>query len=195
MTQGLVFHGAVIQDQQRTEIEKYWDVHDDVYQELVMAGFEPLRKPAGEFPEVSIEDYLNIEGEQYTRTMAWIDIWFAYASDILAWLKGRELGLTEELEDIERELKKLKRQEYESLPKKSRPSEAELREVAESHPRCREIRRDLVVLRNKIKVVQSRVDALERFAKGLSRQVTIRGQNIELGGAVGGRRPPAPIVR
>ena len=106
MNQGLTLQGVGISDRQQQSIEEYWDIYDETYQMLSMMGFDELQKPPGDFPHVEVKDYENIEGENYTRTMAWIDIWFVYASDRLAWFRGQRIGLTEELKDIERELKK-----------------------------------------------------------------------------------------
>lgn len=196
MTQGLVIPGSIgIPDTRQQSIEEYWDVENSSYEKLAMMGFDELPKPPCDFPQITVQDYENIEGEQYTQLMAMVDIWFVYAKDKQAWLEGRIIGREEELKDLEREIKRNKRQEYDGVPKKNQPSETELKEEAQSYPRCREIRRELAELRHVEKVIKARIDGCERLASGLSRQVTLRGQNIDLGGRVGGRRTPGPITR
>jgi len=189
MTQGLTVQGLGIPDRQQQTIEDFWDVYDSSYQKLVMMGFDELPKPEGDFPHISIRDYENIEGDQYTRLMALVDLWFVYAKDRHAWCEGHIIGLEEELRDLEREIKRQYRKQHENVPKKNQPSETEIKEEAQSYPRCRQIRRDLAELKNTEAVLKARIDSLERLASGLSRQVTIRGQNIDLGGKMAGRRP------
>lgn len=177
-----------------TSLQQYWAVQDTAYQKLVMMGFSPLNRPDGEFPHITVEDYEKIEGAQYTQIMATVDIWFSYANDRYAWLEGQVIALEEELKDAERELRKQYRDHYASMPKKDRPTESEIKDAAMSFPRCREIRRLLAELNTMTAVIKARIAACERLASGLSRQVTLRGQSIELGGRVGGR-PPQPFGR
>lgn len=196
MTAGLVVAPSLgIPDQQQSTIHNYWDVQDSAYQELVMMGFDELPKPNGDFPQVTVQDYENIEGDQYTKIMALVDVWFVYAKDRHAWFEGRKMAKQEELKDLEREIRRTRRLELQRMqtPKKDMPSETELKEEAQSYPACRAIRREIAQLEHVEGVLKARIEGLERLAAGLSRQVTVRGQNIDLGGRVGGRRPPGPI--
>jgi hypothetical protein len=186
--------GAVgIPDQQQQTIEQYWDVYNEVWNTLQVMGFNQLPKPDGTFPHITPDDYANIEGDQYTTMMALVDVWFVYAKDAHSWIEGRVIGLQEELKDLERELKRAYRHQHAQMDKKDRPTETAIKEEAQSYPRCREIRKELVKLSGLQGTIKARIEGCERLSAGLSRQVTLRGQGIDLGGRVGGRRPPAPI--
>jgi len=192
MNQGLVVPTSLgVPDQQQSAIQNYWNVQDSAYQQLVMMGFDELPKPNGDFPHITAQDYENIEGDQYTTTMALVDLWFVYAKDRHAWVEGRKMAKEEELKDLEREIKRTRRLQLQQAQtsKKDMPSETELKEEAQSWPACRALRREIAELDHVEGVLKARIEGLERLAAGLSRQVTVRGQNIDLGGRVGGRRP------
>ena len=184
--------GAGIPDQQQSSIAQFWNTYPNVCTMLQTMGFNPLSKPDGVFPHITPADYANIEGEQYTQIMALVDVWFVYARDAQAWIEAKVIGLNEEVKDLERENKRAMRAQYANVPKKDQPNETTLKEEAQAYPRCREIRQELVCLDGMMGVIKARLDGCERLSSGLSRQITIRGQNIELGGRTGGR-PHTPI--
>ncbi len=186
--------GAVgIPDQQQQSIEQFWDIGSQIEAELQQMGFPPLAKPAVGYPNITPQDYATLEGEHYTHIMSVVDVWFVYAKDQHARLEGAALLLDEELGDLERELKRGIREQWKSAPKKDQPSETALKEEAASYPRCRQIRHHLARINYAKKTTKARIEGLERLASGLSRQVTIRGQEIDLGGHNTGRRPNMPF--
>lgn len=179
---------AGISDTQQQNINQYWDNYGSLVASLQQMGFNPLTKPDGDFPHVTPADYANVEGDQYTQIMAMVDVWFVYAKDARSWIEARVIGLKEELKDTERELKRSMKSQYANVPKKDQPNETTIKEEAQSYWRCREIRKELSQLEGAKGIIEARIDGCERLSAGLSRQVTIRGQNIDLGGRTGPRQ-------
>jgi hypothetical protein len=102
-------------------------------------------------------------------------------------VKGRLDTIRNEMAMMGVDLRKQVRLEVEAKTRK-KPSEAEMKDLLQELPHYRELLR----LEQDYYIMQRHLDAqlegLERHARGLSRQVTLRGQSIELGGAAGGRR-------
>jgi hypothetical protein len=139
-------------------------------------------------PEINPHSYTNLEGDQYSILMGQVDAWFSYTGSTLAQVKGRLDAIRNEMTMMGVDLRRAVRTQVDAGTRK-KPSEAEMKDFLLELPRYQELLR----LEQDYGIMQKHIDAilegLERHAKGLSRQVTIRGQNIDLGGAVGGRKP------
>lgn len=190
-TLGDVGQVALTDAQQDAVTESWSEVFDRAYQKLSMEGFDPIETPAAcEYPDITPAHYANIEGEEYSTTMASVDYWFARGKEKLGWIEAELICREGEFRDVVRGLKNALRDQNKTLKKTERPSETELKELAESYPYPREIHQRITELKALKKVLDNRLEGLERLAAGLSRQVTLREQNIALQNERRGGRSP-----
>ena len=192
----LITDGVIgqIPDQEQDAIAEAWqEVYDRACQNLSIAGFDQhLTIAAVPFPEVTPDHYVHMEGEQYTVVMAAVDYWFGRAKEWVGWVDAQLICLEGEYKDIIRE-SKLRLRDTAKLVVSKRsdlPKETELKEQAERQPYPRQLAQKITELKAQKTILDSRVAILERFAAGLSRQVTIRGQEIDLQGKSTPRRHP-----
>lgn len=190
---GLDVGEVTVSDHEQDSVTEDWrDVFGKAQQSLDISGFTEIEsEPACPFPEVTPAHYANLEGEAYTDIMAAVDYWFGRAHERKGWIEAELLCREAEFKDIVRELKKAIRRNAKTVAakKSDMPSETEIKEEAESYQYPRELHQRITELSAMKKVVDSRIGSLERFAHGLSRQVTLRGQNIEVGGQQHRRGP------
>lgn len=182
MTLESVSQVALTDEQQDRVTEEWQEVFDRAYQSLTIAGFEPNQSLAAvDIPEITPADYVNIEGEEYTRLMGGVDYWFSRAKEKLGWVEAELICREGEHKDVVRGLKNALREEAKKITRKSdRPTETDIKEQAESYPYPRELSMRITELRAMEAVLKGRIEGLERFARGLSRQVTLREQEINL---------------
>jgi len=167
-------------DEQQQQLEDYWDTYPEIYQNLELMGFGELPKPQCPQPQLTPEDYVNLEGDAYTIKQAQVDLWMGYAVDTRARLEAQILQRTNAMKDM-LTMGKLAIKERYPDPKK-RPNETTIKEEVMAHPHYRQLLNEQQKLEQALKVVEARVSYYERLAGGLSRQITFRGQNIDVGG-------------
>jgi hypothetical protein len=166
-----------------------WDSYDNVIMELSLKGIDPGGKPNFPRPIIDPSQYSDLEGVNYSTVMGQVDRWFEYMRSSQAEIEGRLIAVRNEMDIIGVDLRSDVRRQVEANTMK-KPTEAELKDRVKEQPRYRELMRyeqDLEIAQKQVCAI---VESLERYAKGLSRQITIRGQDIELGGMENGRRPP-----
>ena len=173
-------------EQQQQALHSAWDNYDQVHQTLMQLGMFPTCRPPFDRPIPTPEQYANLEGDDFHTLMNQVDRWFDYASGLKAELDGRLIAIENEMDILGVDIRTRMRQEVEAGRHK-KLSEAELKDLVKTVPRVRELMKtkqdlDIALLR-----VKSILDSLERYAKGLSRQVTLREQNIQISGANTGR--------
>lgn len=167
---------------QEEETKQVWDTYDGVYGHLVYWGFAPNGKPPFPLPDIQPEQYVNVEGAQYPILMAQVNKWFEYTSTTLAMVRGRLIAIENEMDMINVDIRKELRRQVKGGAREKIP-EAELKEIVKEHPRYRELllhQQNYDIMRLHLEAV---LENLDRHGKGLSRQITIRGQEIDLTGA------------
>lgn len=189
---------VALTDAQQDQVTEQWqDVYDRACQTLSIAGFDQRVIPAAcEYPEITPAHYTNLEGEAYTEVMSVVDYWFGRAKENLGWVEAELICREGEFKDVVRGIKNMLREQAKQIPKKmDRPTETEIKENAESFPYPRQLHQRITELKAAQKVLDNRVEALERFAAGLSRQITLRQQEIDIHGRNQGRRHPGQFQR
>lgn len=182
-----------ITDEEQDRVTESWtDVFDRALQTLSMAGFDqPTDDPVEPYPDITPDDYVNLEGDNYTRMMAKVDYWFNRAKHRLGWVEAELICRESEFKDVVRGIKNALREDTRGLKKAERPTETELKEQAESYPYPRSLAQRITELKANQLVLTNCIEGLERFASGLSRQITLREQDIHLTNQMhrGGRKP------
>jgi hypothetical protein len=160
-----------------------WDSYTHVFEQLTSWGFIPPGRPSFPIPDIEPERYARLEGDAYPRLMGQVDAWFAYTRSWLAEIANRLICIRNEMDMIGVDLRRYYRTQVESkiIPKK--PTESELSDLLKEQPRYRELMKYEQDFSMMQKHVDAILDGLERHAKGLSRQITIRGQEIDVSGA------------
>lgn len=176
---------VALNDEQQDQITSQWaDVYEDAYKTLTISGFEEVTTPPAIPPlDITPNDYANLEGENYTHHMSHVDYWFVRAKEQLGWVEAELICREGEYKDVTRTIKNQLREQSKGIAKKTdRPTETEIKEQAESYPYPRQLEQRITYLRGVEVVLKRKLDGYERLASGLSRQVTLRGQEIDLGG-------------
>lgn len=174
---------------QEATAQATWDSYDDVVMWLSLQGIDPAAKPPFPRPVILPEQYANLEGAAYSILMGQVDRWFEYVGSLQAQLKGSLIAIKNERDiigvDFRAEVRrKVKDKTLEKV------GEAELKDQVKEIPRYRELLKNEQDIEIALLQVDSLLESLNRYAKGLSRQVTIRGQEIEVTNMEGGKRPP-----
>ena len=177
-----------LSDTEEDRITADWqDVYDSVYQRLSIVGFEQIETEAAvPFPNIRPEDYVALEGEEYTTMMATVDYWFSRCRSVKGWLDAELICREAEYKDIIRESKAKIRESAKLIHarKTDRPSETEIKEKAERQAYPRRLQQRITTLQSELRVVDGVMEGLLAFKSGLSRGVTLRGQEIDLQGAM-----------
>lgn len=169
-----------------------WDSYDDVAMELSMKGIDPPNRPPFPRPIIEPSQYADLEGANYSILMGQVDRWFEYMRTCQAEIDGRLIAVRNEMDIIGVDLRSMIRREVDAQIRK-KVSESEMKDALKEQPRYRELMKyeqDLEIAQKQVGAI---VESLERYAKGLSRQITVRGQEIELGGMNTGKKPPRKI--
>src|SRR3990172_8008521 len=167
--EGLQFSGDPgLSEQRATEIHSYWDNYDQLLMCMDAMGFPHMSTPPIPRPILTESDYLNIEGEEY-------------ASVRLSEMRGRLQCVQNELADLTVEHMNELRRHYKSMQEK-KPAEAELKETVKLLPNYKALKVAEQNLEAAIERIEVEVKAFEKYGAGLSRQLTMRGQEIDLGG-------------
>jgi hypothetical protein len=167
-----------------SQINSVWDTYDAVVQWLNSMGISHKQRPPFPFPELTEDDYVHIEGDDYSRLMLRVDKWFEYAEDLQAQFKGRLLAVKDEMTIISVDYRQQVRQACAASKTKKPPAE-EMKDNIMCIPRYRELMLYEQNLTMSLETINAKLSSLGRFAKGLSRQITLRGQEIDLGGKAG----------
>jgi hypothetical protein len=170
--------------QQLQEIHTRWDTYDDVVATLESMGFPRMEAPPIPRPVLTEGDYINIEGEEYARTSFNVTKWVEYASVRHAEMVGRLVCVDSELSDLTAEHLNELRKFYRASGEK-KPSETELKDTVKLLPSYKVLMQAKQNLTAAVKRIEVEIAAYEKYAQGLSRQLTLRGQNIDLGGKEG----------
>lgn len=165
-----------------------WDSADSAFAFMAVKGINFSAKPDFDPPIIQLNTYTIIEGAEYSTLMARTDRWFDYLRGLQAEIEGRLIPVRNEMDILAVDMRAAIRNQVEAQVIK-KPSETEIKDTIKLSPRYRELLYLEQNLEISLKQVQYKVESLERTAKGLSRQVTIRGQDIEITGMNGGKRP------
>jgi len=163
-------------------IHDNWDTYNSVMGQLAREGFQPIPAPSFPCPPyVSAEQLTDQDTTRYTNLYAQVNAWQNYSEYCLACIDFAVIQTENEMDVITLKTKERLREESKAEPKAKKPSEDYMKEVAKCDPRYMQLRLYLQMLQQKRLVVKSQMDRLSRNLKMLSRQVTIRGQEIEQG--------------
>ena len=183
--------GAVLDDAQMNEIAfVYEGLLGEVARMLEEMGFGPLPKPEVPYPRLTVEEFVQLEGEQYAATMMAVNLWGTYANDMHARYEGILLLRKGQLSEEERAAKLQLKASYRNLPKKEQPNETTIKEEVQHMPNCRELRRQIAAMEGLIKVLAAKVTEMDKLGGVTSRQITLRGQEVEMTGRSHGRYGP-----
>jgi hypothetical protein len=173
---------------QETATHTNWDSYEDIARYLSLRGFAPVGQPEFARPVIDPRWYAKLEGENYSILMGQIDRWFEYTRCVQAELEGRLITVQNEMEMIGVDLRAAFRQEVEA-GLREKMSEAAMKDLVKENTRHRALLKSEQDLKIAQKQVNAILESLERYAKGLSRQVTVRGQEMTLTQMDAGRGP------
>lgn len=171
----------------QNQLSEQWDTVNNIEAYLASIGLHPPPLPPGDRPIIRPDDYVHIEGEQYGRLMGAVDVWWAYDRGRLAYFRSAHICTKNEMKVIAADMRRdFSLKVSSGSAKKMTQSEQEDNILA--NPRYRSLMLLCQNLDIAIERAETLCDAGDRFRSGLSRQVTLRGQEIEMGNANQGKR-------
>lgn len=168
-------------EQQAQEIHNTWATYDQVAGLLEAMGFPSMQVPPGARPVLTEDDYVHIEGDAYARTSFRVQRWLEYVRVRHAEMQGRLLCVQNEMSEMMAEHLKALREYYRQSGVK-KPAESELKESVKLLPQYKLLKLSEQNLQTALDRIKVERDTFEAYGQGLSRQLTMRGQEIELSG-------------
>lgn len=176
-------------DSKERAIHQRWTMLEEMENHMsIKLGITPLPEPEFPVPEVTKKLLTLEDGKAYSEGYLELNAWYCYVIQLKA-------DCDASLICIEAEMKELESSVRESCRKSSRrttaagdakpPPVAELNDKVARHPRHLELARDKAWYQGLAKKLDARAKGLETGLALMSRQVTIRGQELEQGGRSG----------
>ena len=184
------------------KIEQEWDSFTGVMQYLeTNLALVPRNEPEFACPILKLEDLTTPDGKAYTEAYMQRVAWYGFYTEHKAKHDAIVLELEAKMTVIETRIRRDMRKNSKRVAKSGEtkaPPENEMQESVDSDPHYLDLKKKLVTHRQTLKLLNARVENLDREIKLTSRQVEIRRQEIESGGRTPGVRgsgPPPPGMR
>lgn len=181
--------GASAPEQQ--SLEDRWTTSTEVEAELAERGLPSLQRPAWDYPgPVTPEQLVTQDGEDYTRLFLHHLGWHNYLYPIVARVRSHLLQVENRKKLLERSIRKTERERNANRPKETRVTQEELKECHLDDGAYQELMLEEQKLRQQRLEYEGYLAVVAKNLDVISRQVTLRGQDIEqerLGGGLGTR--------
>ncbi len=183
-----------IGETQEETIQRTWSTFDEM--ELHLArnyGVHPLEQPRCAIPRITGHLLNDANNREFSQIYANFGEWFGYITSLYGRIQAKIVEINNEMSDLEVHNRKemLNAWRQTGGVKKDKPTVQEMSDYNALHPRHRELQLDHQRWEQQRLILQPRKEQLKKDSDIVSRQVTIRGQEIErnrLGGNMAGRR-------
>jgi len=174
-----------LSEQATKNIEMQWDSHASVRDWLAQHGIHPLAEPQVMCPEVTPDMLLNPDPRSYAELFANLVQWQNYFDELLAEACACLLPIENEMEDIESAKRIHFRKMNEGKTKADRVTDDEVQDLILQDPRYRELKLSQQIFKQHKLFVETKVEQQGRKVRMVSRQVTIRQNELEAGQRAG----------
>jgi hypothetical protein len=172
-------------EQTTRNIEMQWDSHDSVREWLAQHGIHPMAEPQVVCPEVTPDMLLNPDPRSYAELFSNLVQWQNYFDELLAEACACLLPIENEMEDIESAKRTHFRKMNEGKPRNERTTDDEIKDLILQDPRHRELRLAQQTFKQHKLFIETKVEQQGRKVRMVSRQVTIRQNELEAGQRAG----------
>lgn len=165
------------------EIHQRWQKYDTVLEYIsTVLGIQPPQEPDYALPELRVEDLTTPDSTTYTETYTKINAWFGYLSEVKARHDAKVLEIEVEMEDLEATTRERMRQLNTRKTAKGEPKPPSAQEMSDTiamDSRYRELKQQKLFQQQVLKLLNARVEKVDRELRLISRQVEIRKQDFE----------------
>lgn len=181
------------QTQERT-IEQTWATFDAVECQLTRMGIPPMESPRCNIPKITADTLTNTPNDQFSRIFSEFSEWYGFVTNLYGRIQAKLLEVENEMSDVETHNRKhlLDTWREQGGAKKDKPTVQQMADFNALHHRYRDLKIQAQELEQQRLILQPRKEQLYRDWKTISRQVEIRGQELErtrIGGNMPARRP------
>jgi hypothetical protein len=159
-------------------IHQWWETFDRMELELQEAGVPPTEVPTSTRPKLTAEILATPNYQQFTEIYSIFGEWFGYIVDYHARVRAKLIEIVNEMNDIEVMMRENMR-EAAKAPGVKKLSQLEMSDKIESLPQYRELKRERQKWDQQRIMLDGRLEQTSRDLKIISRQVEIRGQEME----------------
>ena len=184
------------------KIEQEWDSFPGVMQYLeTQLALVPAAEPEFACPILKVEDLTTTDGKAYTEVYMQKVAWYGFYTEHKAKHDAIVLEIEAKMGVIETRIRRDMRKNHKVTTGKGEakaPPENLMQESVDSDPHYLDLKKKLVTHKQTLKLLNARVENLDREIKLMSRQVEIRRQELDnhrSPGAVRGNGPPPPGMR
>jgi hypothetical protein len=174
----------------KDSIRQFFNTADDMEDQFRNHGFTEIPQPQVACPQLTEADVTNPDSTEFTATYVSLLAWYTYCGELSAKVQARLIQYQNGLDVIAAETRNTARLQHESGAKKLTVEEmkdrlllnAEYREVLLEQQKYEQLR----------KLLDQRLESIDRSMKVVSRQVTIRSLDLDSQGRVlrtEGRQP------
>lgn len=172
------------------QLNDHWDTFDEVEADLSKLGIHPLTKPNSVMPDITAELLTSHNAAQYAEAFARMRAWYDFVLNVRARTKAIEIQLDNQMDILATDTKQayLKYAEDHNMKK---PSEGSINHYVKAQPRYQQLMREIQPIKQRLTILDGRLDGLDRGLKILSRNLELIRQKIESenwGSGAGGRR-------
>lgn len=176
------------------QIQRTWQTFDEMELMLTRLGIPPLEKPRCTIPKVTANLLTDSQNREFSQIFAEISEWYGFVTSLYGRIQAKLVEIDSELADLEvqNRRKMLKAWKDAGGEKKDKPTVQDLSDHNMMHPRVRALKHEWQQYEQQRLILQPRKEQLYRDWKTVSRQVEVRGQELErnrIGNNMPGRYP------
>jgi hypothetical protein len=175
-------------EQAEQGLHNKWDTLDSIEFRLTTMGFSPMEKPAFPRPEINPALYQTLsngDGKAVTYEHARFSAWYTYTENTIARWEGRAKQISNEMKNLQRDLKRRLIQNAQTAADK-KPSAELVEQESYQDPRYQQLAVDLQECEQLLEQLRSWSKGFSAGRSLTSRTVEVRRQELE---SLGGRRP------
>jgi hypothetical protein len=164
--------------QEAQSIQARWDTADDSDRRVIGTGLVDHPKPEFSCPDLDADTLTTPDSRSYTETYVHILAWFNYSNELLANVQARVLQYDNMLRVLTAQTR-IRQREISAASGAKKMPEEEIQDLLYTNPEYQNILLELQRYKQLKLMMESKVDAIERSLKVISRQVEIRKLDIE----------------
>jgi hypothetical protein len=175
---------------QEEDIHETWSTFDEMELQLARQGIEPVMQPECEVPRITARLLTDVDNREFSQIFANFGEWYGYVTNLYGRIQAKIVEIDNELHDLEVQNRKYMLDTWRASggDKKDKPTIQEMSDFNDLHPRVRELKHEWQQWEQQRLILSPRKDQLYRDMKIISRQVEIRGQELERN-RMGGNMP------
>lgn len=166
---------------QEESIRQTWSTFDEVELQLTRQGIPPLEQPRCTIPHITAHLLNESNNREFSTIYANFGEWFGYISSFYGRILAKLVEVDNEMNDISVQNRRQLLQAWRAAggKKTDKPTIQELSDYNELHNRYRELKHERQQWEQQRLILLPRREQLKKDQDIISRQVTIRGQELE----------------